>query len=203
MSRITVRTIAAVGAAAAASMAIVTPAHAAGVTVSESVETSWHVVGVFAGIPGNVHTGNIVVTDGTALDGSPYTSAWVSFADWQCPAVTTSPDSGECTRMRGTDSNGEDSGAAVTLGPKLGAATVDTTFASGWSTPTGWVAADITIDLDLVGTGRVARKVDRLEAAEGGWYVAATQSRSASVRGTVAGVPVDGGTARLVRTTNR
>lgn len=200
----TARSIAAVGVASVASLGVIAaPAHAAEPRVWESAEVNWDIAGQLQGAPGNVHTGQVVVSEGPALDGGTHTSVYIAFNDYQCPDGVTSPDSGECEWLRIASNEGSDTGTALGTDQKLTTAAADTTIVGGWSTPDGWVDAPLTIDLDFAGTGPRTRVIQREQGAQGEWYVVTRLSRGATVTGTVAGINVDGLHAEVRRMSYR
>lgn len=201
----TIRALGAVGLAALVSAgALATPAHASPVTVTETVSGSWNVVGALPGAPGNLHQGDFSVSERPLADGTPHTSAWVGFTDWQCPTGTTSPNAGTCTMLRVSGANGEDDGSAVTLGSRLTSAAVDTTFPGGWGTPGGGsVRTDFTIDLDFVGSGPLNFSVRREEFGDFTWHTIRTQERAARATGTIAGMTFSNLTTEVTRETYR
>lgn len=205
MSR-TTRTIAAATIAAVASLGVITaaPAHAAVADVHETVNAAWTVVGELAGAPGNVHSGNLNIFSSTLDDGSPYVSPWVSATDWQCPEGVTSPDTGECTWLRGTASQGSDPAGLVAMSRGLDSASVTSTIAGYWSLGSGeTIYEDFHVDVDYVGTGTLTRDTRREAWADGTMHVVTEEQRSGTLTGTVAGISLVDIPADVIRRTYR
>ncbi len=196
-----IRTMIAIGFTATTFAAVAAPSQAAPsakVLLGSTLIGEWRVGGTLAGAPGNVHTGNINLSDGSG----PLTS--LSAYDWQCPDESSSPDDGSCIQLRRTSAMDFEAAADLSIAKKLksavGSSSVLGEVANGEADS---VPTVLDISAAFTGAGPLTREAYEQSDPTGGTYTLVVQERAAVGTVTINGTEIQGVTGHIVAQTRR
>ncbi|MFW5463581.1 hypothetical protein ACOCJ7_13480 [Knoellia sp. CPCC 206453] len=191
----------AIGFTAATFAAIAAPSQAAPkakVPLSSTLIGEWRVGGTLAGAPGNVHTGNINLSDGSGR------LTALSAYDWQCPEESSSPDDGSCIQLRRTSAMDFEAAADLSIAKKLrsaiGSSSVvgEVVDGEGDSVPTA-----LGISAAFTGAGPLTQEAHEQSDPTAGTYTLVVQERAAVGTVTYNGTEIQGVTGHIVTQTRR